>query len=63
MLMSLSAMEEPDELRALPGWKAHTLPGNRKGLWSLHVTRNWRLTFSVDIVGREIVDLNLEDYH
>ena len=50
-------------MRALPGWKAHTLTGNRKGLWSLHVTRNWRLTFSVDIAEREIVNLNLEDYH
>jgi proteic killer suppression protein len=63
MLMFLNEMEEPDELRALPGWKAHTLTGNRKGLWSLNVTRNWRLTFSVDIANREIVDLNLEDYH
>lgn len=63
MLTFLNEMEDPDELRALPGWKAHTLTGNRKGLWSLHVTRNWRLTFSVDIAEREIVNLNLEDYH
>jgi proteic killer suppression protein len=63
MLAFLSEMEEPDELRVLPGWKAHTLTGNRKGVWSLHVTRNWRLTFSVDIAEREIVELNFEDYH
>ncbi len=32
-----------------------------KGTWSLHVTRNWRLTFRVE--DDEIIDLNLEDYH
>jgi proteic killer suppression protein len=42
-------------------WKAHQLTGDRKGVWSLHVTRNWRLTFEVK--GDEIVDVNYEDYH
>ena len=56
-------MEDAEELRALPSWKAHTLTGDRKGVWSLHVTRNWRMTFSVDPAEREIVDLNFEDYH
>jgi proteic killer suppression protein len=37
------------------------LIGDRKGTWSLHVTRNWRMTFRVK--DQEIVDLNLEDYH
>ena len=45
MLAYLDEMEDPEELRSLPAWKAHTLAGNRKGIWSLHVTRNWRLTF------------------
>jgi proteic killer suppression protein len=44
MLAFLDAMQNPEELRALPLWKAHILTGNRKGTWSLHVTRNWRLT-------------------
>ena len=35
----------------------------RKGVWSLTVTRNWRLTFRIDRVGGEIVDLDYEDYH
>ncbi|HEX4808626.1 MAG TPA: HigA family addiction module antitoxin [Bryobacteraceae bacterium] len=42
--------------------KVHTLAGGRKGTWSLSVTRNRRLTFSVDDES-EICDLNLEDYH
>jgi toxin HigB-1 len=61
MLAFLEAMQEPTELRALPTWKAHQLTGDRKGTWSLHVTRNWRMTFRIE--DNEIVDLTLEDYH
>jgi proteic killer suppression protein len=61
MLAFLDAMQAPEELRALPAWKAHMLRGDRKGTWSLSVTRNWRLTFGIG--DDEIIDLNLEDYH
>ena len=40
---------------APPDW------GDRKGTWSLNVTRNRRLTFRIEY--DEVVDLNLEDYH
>jgi proteic killer suppression protein len=63
MLAYLDNMEDPEELRALTAWKAHTLTGDRKGTWSLSVTRNRRLTFRIDTAEREICDLNLEDYH
>jgi proteic killer suppression protein len=63
MLAFLDDMQEPQELRALPSWKVHTLTGDRKGTWSLSVTRNRRLTFRVDTAEHEICDLNLEDYH
>jgi len=61
MLTFLDAMQTPEDLRALPMWKAHILTGDRKGTWSLSVTRNWRMTFRIE--GDEIVDVNLEDYH
>lgn len=61
MLAFLQDMEDPSELRALGIWRVHCLVGDRKDLWSLHVTRNWRLTFY--IAGNEIWDLKLEDYH
>ena len=61
MLGFLDVMHDPEELRALPTWKAHKLTGDRRGTWSLHVTRNWRMTFRVE--GDEIVEVNLEDYH
>ena len=63
MLAFLDGMEDPEELRALPSWKAHTLTGDRKGTWSLSVTANRRLTFRIDTAEGEICDLNLEDYH
>lgn len=63
MFAFLDDMEDADELRALPAWRAHVLTGDRKGTWSLSVTANRRLTFRIDKVEREICDLNLEDYH
>ena len=63
MLAFLDDMEAPEELRALPSWKVHALTGDRKGTWSLSVTRNRRLTFRIDTAEQEICDLNLEDYH
>lgn len=63
MFALLDDMEEPEELRTLASWKAHTLTGDRKGTWSLSVTRNRRLTFRIDTAEGEICDVNLEDYH
>jgi proteic killer suppression protein len=63
MLAFLDDMEDVEELRALAGWKVHMLTGDRKGVWSLSVTRNRRLTFRIDTAEREICDVNLEDYH
>lgn len=63
MFAYLDAMEHPQELRALPAWKAHTLAGDRKGTWSLSVTANRRLTLRIDPAENEICDVNLEDYH
>ncbi len=63
MFAFLDDMEDAVELRSLPTWKVHTLTGDRKGTWSLSVTRNRRLTFIIDVKEYEICDLNLEDYH
>lgn len=63
MLAFLDNMENANELRLLAAWKAHVLTGDRKGVWSLHVSRNWRLTFRVDVAEAEVCDVNFEDYH
>jgi len=63
ILTFLQEMEDIQELHDIPHWKAHQLTGNRKGTWSLTVTRNWRITFRIDQTEREIFDLDYEDYH
>ncbi len=45
----------------IPGFKLHPLKGNRKGLWSLSVSGNWRITFEFKDGNAYIV--NYEDYH
>ena len=63
ILTFLQEMEDTHELRDIPTWKAHQLTGNRKGTWSLTVTRNRRITFRIDQIEGEILDLDYEDYH
>jgi proteic killer suppression protein len=45
----------------LPGYKLHSLKGERKGSWAVKVTGNWRLIF--DIEGEDAINVDLEDYH
>jgi proteic killer suppression protein len=63
MISFLQDMEKEDELRSIPSWKAHQLTGDRKGTWSLFVTKNWRMTFRINKEEIEIIDLDYEDYH
>lgn len=63
MLAFLDDVDDPEELRTPPAWKAHVLTGDRKGTWSLSVTANLRMTFRIDEIKREIIRLNLVDYH
>ena len=63
ILAFLDDMQDAEELHSLPSWKAHILTGDRKGTWSLSVTRNRRLTFRIDSAEDEVCDVNLEDYH
>ena len=63
ILSFVQEIDDAEELRAIPSWGARLLGGDRKGCWSLSVSRNWRLTFHVDDAEQEIVDLDFEDYH
>ena len=62
MLAFIDAAESLDELSVPPNFGLHELAGNRKGTWSMIVTRNWRMTFTVNGEGA-LFDLDLEDYH
>jgi toxin HigB-1 len=62
MLAFIDAAESLDELRVPPNFGLHELVGDRKGQWSMTVTRNWRMTFGLNADGA-IVEMDLEDYH
>jgi len=61
--LQLAALDTATEIEDMniPGYRLHELKGDRKGVWSLTVSGNWRLTFTFDNGNAEIV--NYEDYH
>jgi len=60
MLDRLDASREAKDMD-LPGFKFHTLKGDRKGEFAVSVSGNWRITFEFD--GQDAINVNLEDYH
>lgn len=44
-----------------PGWRLHSLKGDRQGLWAIDVNKNWRIVFKLKDGNAYIVDY--EDYH
>jgi proteic killer suppression protein len=61
MLTALEEAENIGELETVPGWRLHQLKGDRRGIWSMVVTRNQRLTFRVD--RSRVTEIDFEDYH
>ena len=45
----------------LPGFRLHSLKGDRKGFWSVTVRANWRVIFRFD--NGTAFDVELTDYH
>jgi addiction module HigA family antidote len=60
ILFVLDQAETLDELD-IPGYRLHSLTGDRKGTWSIRVTGNWRVTFL--FADGDVFDVDLEDYH
>ena len=50
----------PEELN-VPGFDFHSLKGDRKDTYSVHVNGPWCITFRWD--GQDAIDVNLENYH
>jgi toxin HigB-1 len=63
LLLALETAETLEQMARFPGWKLHPLKGPLKGLWSLTVTGNWRLTFRYDEKTNTASDVDLVDYH
>lgn len=60
MLDAIDAAEQVNELD-LPGFRLHRLKGDKRNLWSVRVSANWRITFEFENGDAYILDL--EDYH
>ena len=60
ILSNLDQAESPDDMD-LPGLRLHPLRGDKKGVWSVSVSGNWRVTFRFN--GRDAEIVNYEDYH
>jgi proteic killer suppression protein len=45
----------------IPRYRLHALKGDLKGLWSVTVRANWRITFRFE--GTDAFDVELIDYH
>jgi proteic killer suppression protein len=60
ILDRLDAAAAPADLD-LPGYRFHSLKGDRKGAYAVSVSGNWRITFRFE--RGDAVDVNLEDYH
>lgn len=63
MIVAIRVMTNPQQLRAVASWKAHELTPGQPDKWSLVVTRNYRLTFMVNLGKQEVTLLDYEDYH
>jgi proteic killer suppression protein len=60
LLDAIDAAEQIAELD-LPGFRLHRLKGDKRNLWSVRVSANWRITFEFEKGDAYILDL--EDYH
>jgi len=60
VLDRLDAIVVPEDMN-LHGYKFHELKGKRKGVYSISVSGNWRITFRFD--GDNVIEVDLEDYH
>jgi proteic killer suppression protein len=61
--MRLAALDTAHVVEDLdiPGYRLHQLKGDLKGVWSITVNANWRITFKFS--DGNVYVVNYEDYH
>ena len=61
--MRLTALDTATRIEDmdLPGFRLHPLKGDRRGLWAIDVSKNWRITF--EFIDGDAYIVNYEDYH
>lgn len=61
ILDALDSVKTLEPLRAIPGYKLHSLSGDLKGFWSVTVTGNYRIIFRFE--NENAYQVNYRDYH
>lgn len=61
--MQLAALDTAATIEDMdmPGFRLHALKGDRKGVWAISVSGNWRITFEFQDGNAYVLDY--EDYH
>jgi len=59
-LDALDRAKAPEQMN-VPGFDFHSLTGDRRGTYSVHVNGPWCITFGWDVTSA--VDVDLENYH
>ena len=59
-LSALDTAQSIDDMN-IPGFRLHSLKGDKAGRWSISVNGNWRLTFEFLDGNAHVLDY--EDYH
>lgn len=60
ILDRLDASVSPQDMN-MPGYKLHELTGKQKGIWTVWISGNWRITFQFD--GNYAINVDYLDYH
>ena len=60
ILDRLDASTNPQDMN-LPGYRLHSLKGDKRDLWSVIVNGNWRITFYFE--GQDAYLVDYIDYH
>jgi proteic killer suppression protein len=63
IIMRLAALDTAETIddMDLPGFRLHSLKGDKDGLWAIDVNKNWRITF--EFIDGNAYIVNYEDYH
>lgn len=61
ILSALNTAKTLEPLRMVPGYKLHSLTGDKKGFWAIWVTANYRICFRFE--DGNAFGINYIDYH
>jgi len=61
ILSAIDGAETINFLKSMQGFNLHPLKGDKKGLWSITVNGNWRITF--EFIDKNAYILDYQDYH